>query len=75
MLIITLNPSLERNRVEIIEAIEPKRIAPAIELKTISGIVIKMNYTDSKNTGYPTAIIKAALTKPTIAIVIILLRM
>ena len=51
MLIITLNPSLERNRVEIIEAIEPKRIAPAIEVKIMSGIVIKLNSTDSKNIG------------------------
>ena len=48
---ITLNPSLERNLVEIIEAIEPNKIAPAIEVKTISGFVIKLNYTDSKNTG------------------------
>ena len=74
MLIITLNPSLERNRVEIIEAIEPKRIAPAIEVKIMSGIVIKLNSTDSKNIGYPTAVINAALTKPTIPIVAMLLR-
>ena len=33
------------------KAIEPKRIAPAIEVKIMSGIVIKLNSTDSKNTG------------------------
>ncbi len=51
MLIITLNPSLERNLAEIIEAIEPNNIAPTIELKTISGIVTRLNSTDWKNTG------------------------
>ena len=40
---ITLNPSLERNLVEMIEAIEPKRIAPAIAVKIMSGIVTKLN--------------------------------
>ena len=58
-----------------IEAIEPNNIAPTIELKTMSGIVTKLNSTDWKNTGYPTAAINAALTRPTIAIVVILLRM
>ena len=47
----TLKPSLERNLVEIIEAIEPNKIAPAIELNTIRGIVTKLNSTDSKKTG------------------------
>ena len=71
---ITLNPSLERNLVEMIEAIEPKRIAPAIAVKIMSGIVTKLNSTDSKNTGYPPAVIYAPLTKPTIATVAMLLR-
>ena len=47
----TLKPSLERNLVEIIEAIEPNKIAPAIELKIINGIVTRLNSTDSKKTG------------------------
>ena len=70
----TQNPSLERNRVEIIESIEPKRIAPAMEVKIMSGIVIKLNSTDSKNIGQPTAVLNAALNKPTIPIIAMLLR-
>ena len=48
MLIITLNPSLERNFVEIIDAIEPNNIAPTTEPKIISGIVTILNSTESK---------------------------
>ena len=43
VLIITLKPSLERNLADMIEAIEPNNIAPTIELKIISGIVIMLN--------------------------------
>ena len=39
------------------------------------GIVTMEKSTDSKNTGYPTAVIKPALTKPIIPIVTILLSM
>ena len=46
VLIITLKPSLERNLAEMIEAIEPNNIAPTIELKTMSGIVTKLNSAD-----------------------------
>ena len=47
----TLNPSLERNRVEIIDASEPNNIDPVIAPKIIIGIVTNENSTDSKNTG------------------------
>ena len=43
---ITLKPSLERNFAEMIEAMEPNNIAPTIELKTMSGIVIRLNSAD-----------------------------
>ena len=56
VLIMTLKPSLERNLVEIIEAIEPNKIAPAIELNTISGIVTKLNLPVPKKTEYPIAL-------------------
>jgi len=46
VLIITLNPSLERSFAEMIEAIEPNNIAPTIELKTMSGIVTRLNSAD-----------------------------
>jgi hypothetical protein len=74
VLIITLNPSLERNLVEIIDAIEPNKIEPMIAAKIIIGMVIIVNSTDSKNTGYPTSAIKDALTNPTIPMVQILLK-
>ena len=51
MLIITLNPSLERNLVEIIDAIDPNKIAPTTEANINKGIVIIEKSTDSKNTG------------------------
>ena len=51
MLITTLNPSLERNLVEIIDANEPNNIDPVIAQKIIIGIVTNENSTDSKNTG------------------------
>ena len=44
----TLNPSLERNRVEIIDASEPNNIDPVIAPKIIIGIVTNENSTDSK---------------------------
>ena len=72
-MIITLNPSLDRILVEIIEAIEPNKIEPVIAAKTIIGIVNRENSTDSKNTGYPTNAISVALIKPTIPMVTILL--
>ena len=65
----TLNPSLDLNLVDIIDAIEPKRIEPTTEAKTKSGIVKRLNSTDSKKSGYQTAVIKAALINPTIPIV------
>ena len=51
MLIITLNPSLERNLVDIIEAIDPNNIAPTTEANISKGIVTIEKSTDSKNTG------------------------
>ena len=65
----TLKPSLERNLVEIIDAMEPNKIEPTIEAKTRNGIVNKLNCTVLKNSGYPIDVIKAALSNPTIAIV------
>jgi len=72
---ITLNPSLERNLVEIIDAIDPNKIAPTTDANISKGMVTIEKSTDSKNTGYPTAVIKPALTKPMIPIVTILLSM
>ena len=43
MLIITLNPSLDRNLVEIIDAIEPNKIEPVIAAKIMIGIVVIEN--------------------------------
>ena len=51
MLIITLNPSLERSLVEIIDAIDPNKIAPTTYAKISKGIVTTEKSTDSKNTG------------------------
>ena len=42
VLIMTLNPSLDRNLVDIIDAIEPKRIEPTIDAKIRNGIVSKL---------------------------------
>ena len=70
---ITLNPSLDFNLVEIIDAIEPKRIEPVTDANTMRGIVNTLNSTDLKNSGYPTAVISAALTSPIIPMVYTLL--
>jgi len=45
-LIITLNPSLERNLVEIIEANEPNRMDPTTAPKIRIGIVASENSAD-----------------------------
>ena len=47
VLIITLNPSLDLNLVDIIDAIDPNKSEPTIEAKTIIGIVNTLNSTDS----------------------------
>lgn len=46
MLIITLNPSLDRNLVEIIEANEPNNTDPVIAPKIMIGIVTNENSAD-----------------------------
>jgi predicted nucleotidyltransferase len=51
VLIITLNPSLERSLVDMIDAIDPNKIEPTIEAKIRNGIVSKLNWTDLKNNG------------------------
>ena len=45
VLIITLNPSLERNLVDIIDAIEPNKIAPTTDATISNGIVTIENST------------------------------
>ena len=55
---VTLNPSLDLNLVEIIDAIEPNKTDPVMAAKIISGIVIKLNSIDLKKTGNPTKAIK-----------------
>ncbi len=71
---VTLKPSLDFIRVEIIDAMEPNKTDPVIAAKIINGIVIKLNSIDWKKTGKPTNAIKNALTKPMIPIVKMLLR-
>ncbi len=46
VLIITLNPSLERNLVEIIDANEPNNTDPVIAPKIMIGIVTSENSAD-----------------------------
>ncbi len=67
--ITTLNPSLDFNLVEMIDAMEPKSMAPVIEAKTTRGMVSTLNSTDLKNIGYPIAVINPADTSPMIPIV------
>ena len=55
--------------------LDPNKIAPTTDANINKGIVTIEKSTDSKNTGYPTAVIKPALTKPMIPIVTILLSM
>ena len=70
----TLNPSLDLNLVDIIEAIEPNNKDPVIDAKMIIGIVINEKLLEPENTGNAMNAIKAALTNPTIPIVTSLLR-
>ena len=58
VLMITLNPSLDFSRVEIIDAIEPNRMEPVIDAKIRNGIVSALNCTDVKKRGNPIAVIR-----------------